>query len=122
MVDDEPEVLKALGQNLEYFGHWVRRFTRGSEAIKAFQDGNYDLVITDLGMPEISGWDVARAIKKIKPDVPVLLITGWVIDLDEEQKKIVDGVISKPFIRDSISSAISQVFPAGERTRKKKSE
>jgi signal transduction histidine kinase/ActR/RegA family two-component response regulator len=122
-VDDEPEVLKALGLTLEYFGHWVKGFTRGAEAIKAFKDGNYDLVITDLGMPEMSGWDVARAIKKIKPDMPVLLITGWVVDLDEEQKKLVDGVIAKPFSRDSISSAISQVFPAKKkRTRKKKSE
>ena len=120
MVDDEPEVLKTLGLTVESFGHWVRRFTRGAEAIKAFQEGNYDLVITDLGMPDVSGWDVAHAIKKIKPDVPVLLITGWVIDLDEEQKKIVDGVIFKPFIRDEISSAISQVFPARKRTGKRR--
>jgi PAS domain S-box-containing protein len=122
-VDDEPEVLKALDLTLEYLGHWVKGVNSGAEAIKAFKDGNYDLVITDLGMPEVSGWDVARAIKKIKPDMPVLLITGWVIDMDEEQKKIVDGVISKPFSRDSISSSISQVFPAKKkRTRKKKSE
>ena len=111
VVDDEPEVLKALGLNLEHFGHWVKGFTRGAEAIKAFKDGNYDLVITDLGMPEVSGWDVARAIKEIQPDMPVLLITGWAIDLDEEQKNIVDGIIAKPFSRDSISSAIAQVFP-----------
>jgi PAS domain S-box-containing protein len=111
VVDDEPEVLKALGLNLEHFGHWVKGFTRGAEAIKAFKDGNYDLVITDLGMPEVSGWDVARAIKEIQPDMPVLLITGWAIDLDEEQKNIVDGIIAKPFSRDSLSSAIAQVFP-----------
>ena len=111
VVDDEPEVLKALGLNLEHFGHWVKGFTRGAEAVKAFKDGNYDLVITDLGMPEMSGWDVARAIKEIQPDMPVLLITGWAIDLDEEQKNIVDGIIAKPFSRDSISSAIAQVFP-----------
>ena len=122
-VDDEPEVLKALDLSLEYFGHWVKGFTSGAEAVKAFKDGNYDLVITDLGMPGMSGWDVARAIKKMKPDMPVLLITGWVIDLDEEQKKLVDGVIAKPFSRDSISSSISQVFPAKKkRARKKKSE
>ena len=111
VVDDEPEVLKALGLNLEHFGHWVKGFTRGAEAIKAFKDGNYDLVITDLGMPEVSGWDVAHAIKEIQPDMPVLLITGWAIELDEEQKQVVDGVIAKPFSRASISSAIAQVFP-----------
>ena len=111
VVDDEPEVLKALGLNLEHFGHWVKGFTSGAEAVKAFKDGNYDLVITDLGMPGMSGWDVARAIKEIQPDMPVLLITGWAIELDEEQKQIVDGIIAKPFSRDSISSAIAQVFP-----------
>ena len=46
VVDDEPEVLKALGLNLEHFGHWVKGFTSGAEAVKAFKDGNYDLVIT----------------------------------------------------------------------------
>jgi len=111
VVDDEPEVLNALGLNLEHFGHWVKGFTSGAEAVKAFKDGNYDLVITDLGMPGMSGWDVTRAIKEIQPDMPVLLITGWAIELDEEQKQIVDGIIAKPFSRDSISSAIAQVFP-----------
>jgi nitrogen-specific signal transduction histidine kinase len=111
VVDDEPEVLKALGLNLEHFGHWVKGFTSGAEAVKAFKDGNYDLVITDLGMPGMSGWDVTRAIKEIQPDMPVLLITGWAIELDEEQKQIVNGIIAKPFSRDLISSAIAQVFP-----------
>jgi PAS domain S-box-containing protein len=110
-VDDEPEVLKALVMNLEHLGHWVKGFTSGAEAIKAFKDGNYNLVITDLGMPEVSGWDVTHAIKEIKPDTPVLMITGWALELDEDQKKIVDGIIAKPFSRDSISSAIAQVFP-----------
>jgi len=111
VVDDEPEVLKALVMNLEHLGHWVKGFTSGAEAIKAFEDGNYDFVITDLGMPEVSGWDVTHAIKEIKPDTPVLMITGWALELDEDQKKIVDGIIAKPFSRDSISSAIAQVFP-----------
>ncbi|MFA5367830.1 MAG: PAS domain S-box protein, partial [Dehalococcoidia bacterium] len=119
-VDDEPEVLKALGLTLEYFGHWVKDFTRGADAIKAFKEGKYDIVITDLGMPEMSGWDVARAIKKIKPEVPVLLITGWVIDLDEEKKKLVNGVISKPFSRESIAAAIAEVFPAKKKRVVKK--
>ncbi|MEA1958841.1 MAG: PAS domain S-box protein, partial [Chloroflexota bacterium] len=120
-VDDEPEVLRALTLTLEYLGHWAKGFTGGAEAVKAFKDGNYDLVITDLGMPEVSGWDVARAVKDIKPDVAVLLITGWEIELDEEQRTYVDGVISKPFSRDSISSAIARVFPARKRSRRKKS-
>lgn len=121
-VDDEPEVLKALGLTLEYFGHWVKDFTSGAEALKAFKDGKYDLVITDLGMPGMSGWDVARAVKKIKPDIPVLLITGWVIDLDEEKKKLVDGVIAKPFSRESIASAISAVYPAKRKSTAKKAQ
>ena len=120
-VDDEPEVLQALTLTLEYLGHWVKGFAGGAEAVRAFKDSNYDLVITDLGMPEVSGWDVARAVKDMKPDVAVLLITGWEIELDEEQRTYVDGVISKPFSRDSISSAIARVFPARKRSRRKKS-
>jgi PAS domain S-box-containing protein len=118
LVDDDPEIIEVLGLTLEHLGHRVRGITNGREAIEAFKKGNYDLVITDLGMPDVSGWDIARAVKEIKPDVPVLLITGWGMQIKKEQLVGVDGVISKPFGRDVLSAKIAEVFSPRKRTKK----
>jgi len=118
LVDDDPEIIEVLGLTLEHLGHRVRGITNGREAIEAFKKGDYDLVITDLGMPDVSGWDIARAVKKIKPDVPVLLITGWGMQIKKEQLVGVDGVVSKPFGRDVLSAKIAEVLSPRKHTKK----
>jgi PAS domain S-box-containing protein len=75
LVDDDPEVCDAIGLTLEHLGHHVTVTTSGGEALSAFERNNYGLVITDLGMPDVSGLDVARAVKAKKPTTPVMLIT-----------------------------------------------
>jgi len=118
LVDDDPEIIEVLGLTLEHLGHRVTGITNGRKAIEAFKKGNYDLVITDLGMPDVSGWDIARAVKKLKPDVPVLLITGWGMQIKKEQLVGVDGVVSKPFGRDVLSAKIAEVFSSRKHTKK----
>ena len=61
--------------------------------------GDFDLVFTDLGMPEVSGWEVAKAVKEINPKTPVVIITGWGAMLDKRKAREsgVDLQISKPF-------------------------
>ena len=118
LVDDDPEIIEVLGLTLEHLGHRVKGIMNGREAIEAFKKGDYDLVITDLGMPDVSGWDIARAVKKIKPDVPVLLITGWGMQIKKEQLVGVDGVVSKPFGRDVLSAKIAEVFSLRKHTKK----
>ena len=67
-------------------------------ALAGLQD-QFDLVLTDLGMPEMSGWELAKEIKKMDPDVPVGLITGWAVTTTKEKmkEKGVDFILSKPF-------------------------
>ena len=63
------------------------------------RNGEYDLVCTDLGMPGMSGWQVTEEIKQMDKKVPVAVITGWSVQLDEPgmREKGVNFIIQKPF-------------------------
>lgn len=99
VIDNEPAVRDLLARLLKLSGHTVVTAENGTEGIDTFKRGAFDLVLTDLGMPELSGWDVAREIKKLNPQIPIGLITGWPIDLtrDELRARGVDHVVAKPF-------------------------
>lgn len=99
VVDDEEAIRKNLYEILTLEGHQVALASGGEEAIKTFKDGEFDLVFTDLGMPEVSGWEVARAIKQINPRTPIVIITGWGAMLDKQKVREsgIDLQISKPF-------------------------
>jgi len=112
LVDDDPEVGEVLELMLTQMGHEVAIVTKGEEALTLFEQGDYRLVITDLGMPDISGWDVARAVKQKKPGTPVLLITGWGVQLDgKEMAEVgVDGVIAKPFGKQALGAQLARLL------------
>jgi len=111
LVDDDPEVSDIIGLTLEHLGHRVTVVTSGREALSAFKKNDYGLVITDLGMPDVSGLDVARAVKATKPTTPVLLITGWGVHLDPEQMREIDSVIEKPFGKDALLAQMAELLP-----------
>ena len=114
VIDDQEDIRDLLTSILTRFNHNVVAAADGMAGVEAFQSGNYDIVLTDLGMPEMSGWEVAGRIKAIDPAVEVILITGWGVELDEDElkRKNVDSVISKPFsvrqILDIVSKALEQ--------------
>jgi CheY-like chemotaxis protein len=78
MVDDEKLILNAMRRGLEMVGLRISSFTRGMDALKAFRQApdQYDLVITDLRMPEMDGCSFAREILEIRPNLPVILSSG----------------------------------------------
>ncbi len=112
LVDDDPEVSEVLGLMLDQIGNEVTVVSQGQEAITRFEQGDYDLVITDLGMPDISGWEVAKAVKQKSPGTPVVLITGWGVQLDSDQRNEsgVDGVITKPFSKQVLSDEMARLL------------
>jgi len=118
LADDDPEVSEILGLMLKQLGHRVTVVTSGEEALSAFKKGDYGLVITDLGMPDISGLDVARAVKEMKSETPVMLITGWGVQLDPEELPDIDGVIEKPFSRDALLAQIAELLPNRNRSKR----
>ena len=104
VMDDEPLVRRLLKQVLENAGHVVTEVSNGQEGVRRFREDNFDLVITDHGMPIMNGLDAAFRIKKLNPETPVLLITGWQTDSDAMYQKPsgVDEYISKPFDLENI--------------------
>ena len=99
VIEDEKGVRLLLEDILTDVGHEVETASYGSQGIEKFKKNSFDLVLTDLGMPGMSGWQVAKEIKKINKKIPVALITGWEVQLnDSELKKHgVDLVVNKPF-------------------------
>jgi GAF domain-containing protein/anti-sigma regulatory factor (Ser/Thr protein kinase) len=77
IVDDEVELGNVVQQALQEEGHVAVAFSQSVEALDAFRAEPFDLVITDLGMPVLSGWDLAGAIRQLAADVPIVMITGW---------------------------------------------
>ncbi|MHB1871177.1 MAG: ATP-binding protein [Steroidobacteraceae bacterium] len=103
LVDDDPIVIQSTRETLASDGHSVAVADGGKAGIAAFQAAvaagqYYEVVITDLGMPQVDGRQVASAIKAARPDTLVLLLTGWGRRLVEEGEvpPHVDRVLTKP--------------------------
>jgi PAS domain S-box-containing protein len=109
VIDDERDVADILGDVLTRDGHQVAVCSDGAAGLARFEREEFDLVITDLGMPGMSGWEVARLVKLARPGVPVVMITGWGdrIDPAEAVSRGVDVLISKPFKRDQIREVVN---------------
>lgn len=86
LVDDEPALFRLGKQRLEGLGYRVNGSTDSPEALSMFKadPGAYDLVITDMAMPRMTGDQLAIEILKIRPDIPILLCTGYSEKLSEE--------------------------------------
>ncbi len=99
VIEDEDRIRDNLRETLALAGHTVTLADNAKQGIALFKKGEYDLVFTDLSMPEISGWEVAKIIKAKDPEVLVALVTGWGLKMDGERlgEKGIDLVISKPF-------------------------
>ena len=110
IVDDNPEVAGVLCLTLRRMGHKVTETSSGEAAINTFEIGKFDMVITDLGMPDMSGHEVAKIVKEIKPGTPVLVISGWGGQLNLADMPEVDGVIAKPFSKDVLSKKIADLL------------
>jgi len=102
-IDDEPELRQLMHDVLEVHHHKVTVAAGGREGLEMFRSNfrgrePYEVVITDLGMPDMDGHHVARAIKSESPHTPIIMLTGWgaMMKAEGETTPEVDAVISKP--------------------------
>jgi PAS domain S-box-containing protein len=86
LVDNDPQVLAILGEMLKDAGHHVLPVPSGPEALRVFVPSGFDLVITNVGMPEMSGWDVAEQLRARDPNIPVIFITGWGLQEEDQAR------------------------------------
>jgi signal transduction histidine kinase len=114
VVDDEETVREALVDSLTEDGHTVIMAASGPEGLARLADGaKVDVVFTDLGMPEMTGWDVARAVRTRHPGLRVGLVTGWAValELSDEERRAVDFVIAKPYTTEALRTVLAGIRP-----------
>jgi two-component system response regulator GlrR len=115
LVDDDFEVNEALAMLLRRDGHHVSCALSGQEAIDQLATNpEVDVVLTDLGMPDVNGWAVAGAAKDRSPKMPVGLVTGWGDDEELEsavERGKLDFVITKPIDRRTLNAALARLRP-----------
>jgi signal transduction histidine kinase/DNA-binding response OmpR family regulator len=112
LVDDEEAVRAVYEETLTEAGHQVEAVSSGEEALSMFEKGKFDLVITDLSMDGLSGFDVSREVKKKDPAVPVVLLSGWAIEQQEDQVRQagIDSVLIKPCRIDALRNEVQRVL------------
>jgi signal transduction histidine kinase/ActR/RegA family two-component response regulator len=99
VVEDEAPVRELLRDILETEGCQVVMAADGKEALTLFDAESFDAVFTDIGMPGMSGWELARAIRERQKQIPLAVITGWgeAVSVEEKSAAQVNWVVSKPF-------------------------
>ncbi|MGR3302268.1 MAG: ATP-binding protein [Candidatus Scalindua sp.] len=107
IIDDEPLIGVLLSEILSKQGHQTCVFDSGRSGIEAFKNGDYEILITDLGMPGMSGWEVINTVRQIKPGVVIGIITGWDISEEEAKQKGADFLINKPFRADYVLQVVT---------------
>ncbi len=112
IVDDEPELLETMAEILRLKFKTVEIAPNGHDALAKIEAHKFDVILTDLGMPEMSGWELARLIKKKLPDSRVIMVTGWGEQAREELKHhpYVDDVLPKPYELKDLIQKISRFY------------
>ncbi|MFH0821341.1 MAG: PAS domain S-box protein [Pseudomonadota bacterium] len=113
-VDDEEPIMELVKRMLEPIGYDVVGKTSAVEAVELFRSDPYqfDLVITDFTMPKMTGTELARELTAIRPDMPVILCTGFSETVTEEEAKAfgIQSVIMKPILKGDISRTVRRIL------------
>jgi len=112
LVEDDPQIMGILRDMLRLKGHRVTATENSEKALILIEEEDFDLVLTDLGMPVVSGWDIAKRAKSKSPEVPAVMITGWGAQYEEEDLtgRGVDLLLSKPLSWDKLLKSIEKLL------------
>ncbi|MDE3795753.1 response regulator [Sinorhizobium meliloti] len=113
VVDDDPRLLESLEDLLESAGYATRSFS-SAQALLISGTSGLDVLITDIGMPGMDGFELCQVVKKVRPDLPMFLITGRHEIADADRAQGVSGLFRKPFDAQEMLAAI------GDAVRKSK--
>lgn len=109
VVDDDADVRQVLS-NLLSHEHEVDLFQSGPEVLEHFSRGCCEVIVIDLGMPGMSGDQLARRIREIDDRVPIVMLTGWELDEDDPRLAGFDAHLTKPvraaILKDTLTRAI----------------
>jgi CheY-like chemotaxis protein len=111
VIEDDPAVLSMIEKHLAGEGYAVITASDGMEGLKKLGSETYDLVITDIVMPYVSGVGLVSAIKEKKPHIPVIAITGYGKEPESAaMEKNADIVLTKPFMMSTLKEYLMQLL------------
>jgi signal transduction histidine kinase/ActR/RegA family two-component response regulator len=114
LVDDEKGLADMWKQMMKNLGYRVKAMTSGAEALEVFKTDpdRFDVVITDMTMPNMTGVDLSRQILQIRPDIPIILSTGFSEQITETQAKAlgIRAFISKPILKADLARTVREVL------------
>jgi DNA-binding response OmpR family regulator len=116
VVEDEPDMLVGIEHNLRYEGYEVTTAANGALGLDAWRRQRHDLVLLDVMLPGMNGFDILKAIRREAPDVPVILLTAKGLEADKVHGLNLgaDDYITKPF---SIRELLARIQAVLRRTR-----
>ena len=114
LVDDDVTVVETIKQMLEPLGYIVTCAFGSIEALSVFRNDPhlFDIVLTDMAMPKMTGLFLARELIKLRADVPIIVLTGFIADISMNEAKSIgiDTVLTKPFSQFRLASAIRETL------------
>lgn len=113
LVDDEPTVHLAVGTILRQAGYFVEGANNGVAGLRMFKERSWDLVMIDRAMPEMGGEELAEEIRKISPEVPLMLITGFL--KSNTRVHLFNRVLEKPFNKADLLAATIRLIDKDSR-------
>jgi len=120
IVDDEPEIVRGLEDNLRFEGYQTAAATNGQDALALAQSDAPDLILLDIMMPRMSGWDVCRALREKGIEAPIIMLTarGEEVDRVRGLELGADDYVTKPFsLRELLARVRAVLRRPGPRNR-----
>jgi CheY-like chemotaxis protein len=116
LIDDEPNLIRLLQSRLSLLGYRVTAFTESLEALKEFltHPDAFDLILSDQTMPGFSGAELAKQVKKTRPSIPIIIMTGFseILTPEKVQELGLHALMSKPLDFLELSRHIRSAFDA----------
>jgi len=115
VVEDSPAVRMAIVEVLEALGHAVTETENGRLAVERMGGESFDLVVTDVLMPEVDGIEVIKAVRRLRPETKILAISGGAPNLPAgyalklTEMFSADAVLYKPFMNDELRKAVGEL-------------
>ena len=111
IVDDQDYVRELLRDILDSLGHQVVEAEDGFQSLELFEKETFDAVFTDVGMPGMSGWELARLIRERNSQIPLAILTGWgeAVSSNEQETAEVNWIVAKPFTVERIAEILKEV-------------
>lgn len=114
LVDDDAAIIQANRRTLEHYGYRVAAYTSSGDALEAFKaaPNDFDIVVTDMSMPTMTGDELARALFSVRADIPVILLTGFSERMNSEKAKAIglSGFLMKPVLMSELVGKIRNIL------------